>query len=250
MKVNYNNLALNYERSRAIEPIVYTILSHMLEPKKDEAILDFGCGTGNYLKQFTIDYGIDAYGIEPSVKMRKIAQEKLKADHILAGNHTSIPFSNIRFGKIYSTDVIHHVDQLDLLFQNLFIIASIGAKFCICTESSNQLKEKYWVRYFPSIPDIDLKRFYPVEEIVKAGENAGWVHKETLKTETQITASISSTFIERIRQKTLSVLNLISDKEYQYGISLMELDYQNQVPLHQNEGYTFILFERKNLNEF
>lgn len=245
MKIDYNQQAFNYERTRTIEPIVYSILSCMLTPQKDEAILDFGYGTGNYLKQFSIDYGIEVYGIEPSVKMRKIAQEKLQSDHILAGDHTAIPFSNIRFNKLYSTDVVHHIDHLDLLFQNLFKISNNGAKFCICTESSDQLKEKYWLKYFPSILSIDQKRFHPIEEVIRIGENAGWVHRETVKTETQITASISGTFLERIRQKSLSVLNLISSEEYQYGVSLMETDYQNQVLLHQNEGYTFILFERK-----
>lgn len=246
MKIEYDPQALNYEKTRTVEPIVYLILSHILAPQKNEAILDFGCGTGNYLKQFSIDYEIRPYGIEPSAEMRKIAKKKIQTENILAGNHTSMPFSNIRFNKIYSTDVIHHIDQLDSLFHNLFIIAKTGAKFCICTESYNQLQEKYWVKYFPSIPDIDAKRFHTVETILKAGENAGWIHRETLKTETQITASISDTFMERIRHKTLSVLNLIADAEYRHGVSLMENDYQNQIPLQQNEGYTFILFERKN----
>lgn len=246
MIIDYNCHAINYERTRAIEPIVYSILSYLLTPKKDEYFLDFGCGTGNYLNQFSIDYGIKAYGIEPSDKMRKIAREKLKSNNILAGNHTSIPFSNICFNKIYTTDVIHHVNQLDILLQNLFNIAGMGTKFCICTESSNQLQEKYWVKYFPSIPDIDKKRFHSIEDIIKAGENTGWIHIETLRTETQTTASISDTFMERIRKKTLSVLNLLSDEEYKHGISLMEIDYQNQILLRQHEGYTFILFERKN----
>lgn len=246
MIIDYNCHALNYERTRTIEPIVYSILSYLLTPQKNELFLDFGCGTGNYLNQFYIDYGIKAYGIEPSDKMRKIAREKLQSNHILAGDHTSIPFSNICFNKIYSTDVIHHVDQLDILFQNLFNIAETGTRFCICTESPNQLKEKYWVKYFPSIPDIDAKRFHSIEEIIKTGENTGWIHIVTLSTETQTTASISNAFMERIRQKTLSVLNLLSDEEYKHGISLMENDYQNQILLHQNEGYTFILFERKN----
>lgn len=245
MIIEYDTQALNYEKTRTVEPIVYLILSYILALQKNEAVLDFGCGTGNYLKQFTIDYEIRPYGIEPSDEMRKIAKEKVQTENILAGNHTSMPFSNLQFSKIYSTDVIHHIDQLDLLFHNLFNIANPGAKFCICTESVNQLQEKYWVRYFPSIPDIDAKRFHTIETILKCGESAGWIHRGTLQTETHIVASISDAFMERIRQKTLSVLNLISDVEYQHGVALMENDYQNQIPLKQNEGYTFILFERK-----
>lgn len=247
MGIDYNSQANYYEETRSIEPIVYSILSYMLALQKGDVVLDFGCGTGNYLKKILIDYEVNVYGVEPSLNMRKIAQKKIPQAHILKGNHMCLPFSNIRFNKIYCTDVIHHISQLEILFRNLFNIASSGARFCICTESSSQIIEKYWIKYFPSIPSIDSQRFHQIEKIIEFGEMSGWMHKETLKTENEVIAPISDRFMERIRQKTLSVLNLISNEEYEQGISLMEIDYQNQVVLQQHEGYTFILFEREAL---
>lgn len=245
MEINYNNQASFYEKTRNIEPIVYSMLLYMLSPQKGDVILDFGCGTGNYLEKILLDYEVTAYGVEPSFKMRRIAQQKLQQNQIVEGNHTYLPFSDICFNKIYCTDVIHHISQPQILFQNLLNIASTRAKFCICTESSQQITEKYWIKYFPSIPIIDSKRFHRIEKLIESGEKSGWIHKETLSTEDEIVAPISERFINRVRQKTISVLNLIPNEEYEQGMILMEMDYQNQVVFHQHEGYTFILFEKE-----
>lgn len=244
MKIDYEYQAKAYEETRSIEPLVYNILCNLLMFAKNDIVLDFGCGTGNYLKQFVMDYEIIPYGIEPSANMRKIAQNKLQSNCILEGDDTCIPFSDILFNKIYCTDVIHHIKQLDLFFKNIYKVAVPKAKFCICTESTRQLGEKYWITYFPELLDVDLQRFHSIENIIKIGKSAGWVYRETLKTEDELIAPISASFMKCVKNKTLSVFHLISNEAYERGISLMEEDYRQQTLLRQHEGYTFILFER------
>ncbi len=245
MKINYEEQAEYYEKTRDIEPLVYSGLCHLLMPTIGEAVLDFGCGTGNYLQQLISDYGIEPYGVEPSAHMREIAQMKIHPDRIQVGDNLHLPSFGVLFNKIYCTDVIHHIRQLNTLFETLKQVAANGAKLCICTESSHQLKEKYWIKYFPDILEADLRRFHPIEAIVKAGAEAGWVHREILTTEDMLIAPISSSFMRRVEQKTLSAFHLISESAYTQGRSLMEADYRAQVLLHQHEGYTFVLFERQ-----
>ena len=244
MKINYEKIAEQYEKTRNIEPFVYYSLSTLLNPQDGDFFLDVGCGTGNYLKKFMEDYKIVPYGIEPSINMRKFAQQKLSFDCIFNGSHEALPYLNIVFDKIYCTDVIHHINSLNNFFQNLLSVAAPNAKLCICTESTSQLSEKYWIKYFPEILEVDLQRFHSIRDIIAAGEHAGWAHCETLKIEEEFTAPISSSFMERVRQKSLSVFQLISDKEYKNGYSVMEHDYKKQILIHQNEGYTFILFKK------
>ena len=244
MEIDYEVQAEIYENTRGVEPLVYSLLSALLRPRKGDKILDFGCGTGNYLCQFVSDYQIEPYGIEPATQMRLIAQSKLPAQRIRNGDHTRRPFPELQFDKLYCTDVIHHIRQLDDMFLNLFDAAESGAKFCVCTESPHQLGEKYWIRYFPEILEADLQRFYPIQKVVRSGQSAGWEHRETITTENELVAAISPNFIERVRHKTLSVFHLIPEEAYRRGLALMEADYQAQIPLLQREGYTFILFER------
>ena len=248
MGVDYEKQAERYSFTRGIEPLVYTVLSHLLRPEEGDVVLDFGCGTGNYLQRLVSDYHIDPYGVEPSESMRKSAQEKLPPDHIRAGNHMHIPFS-VLFNKIFITDVVHHIDQVDIMFQNLLQIALPGAKFCICTESAQQLAEKYWNRYFPDALDADLHRFHSIDKIIKMGQSCGWVYKKTISTEDEQIAPISPTFMARVEERTLSVLHLISDEAYYQGLLHMKGDFQNKILIPQREGYTFVLFEKGQTNE-
>lgn len=248
MGVDYEKQAECYSFTRGIEPLVYAVLSHLLMPEEGDMVLDFGCGTGNYLQRLVSDYHINPYGVEPSENMRKSAQEKLPPDHIRTGNHMHIPFSML-FNKIFITDVVHHLDRIDIMLQNLWHIAAPGAKFCICTESTHQLTQKYWNRYFPGALDADLHRFHPIDKIINLGKSCGWMYKKTVSTEDEQIAPISPTFMARVEERTLSVLHLISDKEYSQGLSHMKADFRDGVLIPQREGYTFVLFEKGQANE-
>lgn len=245
MRVDYEKQAEYYANTRGVEPLVYSTLSYLLMPKEGDIVLDFGCGTGNYLQKLSLDYHIEPYGIEPSAGMRKIAQEKLPPDHIRDGDHIRIPFSGLRFDKIFSTDVIHHIQQVDVMFQTLLHIAMPGAKLCICTESTSQLTEKYWNRYFSDILNVDLGRFHSIDMLINCGKNSGWVYKETVSTEEEQVAPISPTFMDRAEKRTLSALCLISDEAYKRGLKHMKDDFQRGTLIPQREGYTFLLFEKR-----
>jgi ubiquinone/menaquinone biosynthesis C-methylase UbiE len=244
MKINYNKLAEYYENTRGIEPLIYFVLCCMLKPSKGNLILDFGCGTGNYLKQLMSDYEIEPYGIEPSEEMRRIAQSKIYEHNVKSGDHNHIPFPKMNFDKIYCIDVIHHIRNIDDLFRNLLDVASFKAQLCICTEAPQQLDEKYWSKYFSSISRIDRERFHTIDKIIDVGISSGWTHKEILSTKHEIIAPISHNFIRCIELKTLSILHLIPNAEYEQGVAEMKSDYRNQVIIRQCEGYTFILFEK------
>ena len=88
-----------------------------------------------------------------------------------------------------------------------------------------------------------------VDNIISAGEKAGWTYVKTAFTEEEKIAPISSSFMTRVEQKTLSVLHLISDESFKLGLARMKADYYANTQLPQYEGYTFVLFEARNRNE-
>lgn len=240
--MDYLEQAIEYEKTRNVEEKVYWILSKIINPQKNDVILDFGCGTGNYLQRFYDDYQIPLYGLEKSYKMAEIARNKNLNFNIQIGDHTMIPFPVNFFSKIYCTDVIHQIENIDVLFKNLYNIAQNNAIFVICTESSEQLNEKYWNRYFPSIFSVDSKRFYSMEVLKKQAAENNWTYCKTFKIEEETTAPITERFIKKVRKRTLSVLHEISNQEYDDGLRKITHDYMEQKEIHQVEGYTLMVF--------
>lgn len=245
MTVNYDEQAGCYEKTRGVIPLVYSTLFTILCPKANEKILDFGCGTGSYLSKLSIEYSIVPYGVEPSSAMREIAIKKNPTALIVEGNHMNIPI-NVQFDCIYCTDVIHHIDDLSALFLNLFNVSKPGARLCICTESHNQLKEKFWIKFFPEIPCIDLKRFHKISEIISKGISIGWEHIKTVTIEEEVNETISDNFMLCIMEKTLSVLRLLPEESYRYGLNQMRHDYECKKVFRQKEGYSFVVFKKGN----
>ena len=243
MTINYNEQADCYEETRNVIPLVYSTLIASIRPKASEKILDFGCGTGNYLSKLSTDYNIIPYGVEPSSVMREIAIKKNPTATIIEGNHENIPI-NIQFDSIYCTDVIHHIEELSVLFFNLYNVSKPGAQLCICTESHSQLKEKYWNKYFPEILDIDCRRFHCIDDIIAQGNSNKWEHIKTVYIEEEINAPISEKFMSCVMKKTLSVLRLLPEESYLNGLYLMQDDYECRKILKQREGYSIVIFKR------
>lgn len=246
--MDYSKQATQYEETRDIEEKVYWILSNTINPQKKDRILDFGCGTGNYLQALYSDYRIPLYGLEKSYKMAEIARNKNPNFDIRIGDHTVIPFPANFFSKIYCTDVIHQINDIESLFKNLYTVAQNNAIFAICTESSEQLYEKYWNRYFPSILSIDEKRFHNIDILKEKAVVTNWIHYKTFKIEEEFTAPITERLINKISKRTLSVLHEIPKQEYDDGLWKMTQDYVKQKEMHQVEGYTIILFIKNKLN--
>lgn len=245
MTVNYDEQANHYEETRNVIPLVYSTLIAIIKPKANEKILDFGCGTGNYLLKLTTDYNIIPYGVEPSSVMRKIAAQKNPSATIVEGNHEAMPI-NIQFDSIYCTDVIHHIDNLRILFLNLFKISKPGTLLCICTESYSQLKEKYWNRYFPEILNIDYKRFHSINDIISEGTANKWDYIKTVSVEEECNAQISESFMSCVMEKTISVFRLLTEESYLSGLYQMQEYYKCGKIINQCEGYSFVVFRRGN----
>jgi len=89
-------------------------------PLDGRTILDFGCGTGNYMYAIKKLTTAEIYGVEPSDDMREKALSK--GLNVRNGDHSVIPFGDGFFDFIYMTDVIHHVQDLKIMFSEFFRI--------------------------------------------------------------------------------------------------------------------------------
>src|SRR5690625_2523965 len=71
-------------------------------------IIEFGVGTGNLTKKL-IDQGHQVLGVEPSSKMRAIAQKKVPKVKVIEGHFLNFPHTEFEVDTFTSSYAFHHI---------------------------------------------------------------------------------------------------------------------------------------------
>ena len=87
MTVNYNEISKNYDSVRNEDKSVIELFVEELKITENTRILDFGCGTGNYVNVLQRLTHAQVYGVEPSDGMREKAIAKNPNITFVKGNH-------------------------------------------------------------------------------------------------------------------------------------------------------------------
>jgi len=123
------NLEYNEEQSQAFaskrqaRKSIIDCLVKAIENHNAKTILDFGCGTGNYIAEICSRVNnIRLIGVDPSESMLKFAREKNSDSAILKGDHRCIPLENNTVDMIFVLNVIHHVNDIEKMFTEFYRI--------------------------------------------------------------------------------------------------------------------------------
>ena len=220
---NYAEASLTYDNTRTADEGVVDLLSRKFDFRSGVPFLDFGCGTGNYLARICARFGVEGYGTEPSDGMRRIAVSKNPDLEVHKGDHTDIGFPDGMFGLIYMTEVIHHVPDIDALFETLFAGLKPGGLVAVLTESHDQIATRWFNKYFPSLGDTERSRYPDLPEIENAARGAGLV--ELARDVKAIGPStVSEQFIRTVREKNFSMFGELGDDEFGKGLAAIEND--------------------------
>ena len=241
MIIDYNIIAKDYDLTRTAN--INTINHFASEVPLDyKAILDFGCGTGNYAFAINKLTTAQIYGVEPSESMREKALAK--GLDVRTGDHTSVPFVDQFFDFIYMTDVIHHVPDIGLLFSELYRVLKPGGLVCILTESHEQLVSRFWVKYFPTTVAVEKNRYPDIPNIINAAKPAGYIVHKVVTTDADGEIVITDDFIKLVENKGYSMFRLIDETDYQAGATALKNDYQNNTVLLNKHGETLLWLKK------
>ncbi len=160
------NAAL-YDHKHSFVSNYGTDVIELLAPKKDEHILDLGCGTGDLAKNL-FDRGIHVVGIDKSANMISQAQNKYPKIPFYVNDALDLPFKNT-FDAVFSNAVFHWIKQPVLALENIYSSLKEGGRFVaelggkgnvqmITDEVRNQFQqlglnfdEELFPWYFPSV---------------------------------------------------------------------------------------------------
>jgi ubiquinone/menaquinone biosynthesis C-methylase UbiE len=236
MSVDYNDASKTYDHTRDTDSDLINLFDEKLHFTESINILDFGCGTGNYLYSIHQKYPPQCFGVEPSDGMLKKALLKNPELSIRKGDHNRIPFEDAFFHFIYMTDVIHHVPDLDALFKNLFRKLVEGGLACIVTESHSQIDTRWYKAYFPSLAKNEKKRYPDVAKIVGYATRIGFCIDEIqIKPAVQVNA-VTDHFIKMVEEKNYSMFRLLEESEYQAGLKNLHQDRGKSITTTQHGG--------------
>jgi ubiquinone/menaquinone biosynthesis C-methylase UbiE len=222
--IDYNTAAQSYDNTRNASTTLIALFDRTVHFSVATTVLDFGCGTGNYLNFIQTNYGCRCYGVEPSDGMRDKAKEKNLNLIIEQGDHGQIPYPNDFFDFAYMTDVIHHVPDLRLMFQTIKRVLKPKGTLCIVTESHAQIEGRFYNRYFPSLAIIEKQRYPDVEAIVHQAEFGGFCLSFVEIRAAPASASVSDSLIKTVEEKNFSMFRLISNEEHEHGLKRLKKD--------------------------
>ena len=143
---------------------------------KDYKILELGCGDGkgvnlmrNILKSKHEELNIEVFGLDYQTESKNVVEAKYNDKNLIKLKNTSqeYPFNKNTFDYIYSNQVFEHVEDIDLLIENLQrVLKNPGINIALYPEK-NIIREPHCLIPFvhrirnKKIQKIIVKKFYP-----------------------------------------------------------------------------------------
>lgn len=243
--MDYTHLAEHFANTHTVNYHIFFEIISKFSPKSNIKVLDFGCGTGNYIKAICTYTNYHIYGVEPCKEMIQYAKKQNPNVMIKSGNHLSIPYPDNFFEYVYMTNVIHQIPDIAVMYKEIYRVLKPNGILCICTENYRQLLSKYWIRYFPSIIVKDLKRFPSISSLKRMAKQQNFGILKVSFIGEKKWSHITKFLLSQVQERSMSVLNLISDNEYKNGTKKILEAYRKNKVHFSNRGYTFLWLRKK-----
>jgi SAM-dependent methyltransferase len=215
-QLDYDLLAADYARNRGVHPGVLRELieKHPLGP--GSAVLDVGCGTGNYAAALTTATGWRMSGLEPSAEMLARARGATSWDALVQGSAEQLPFTDRAFDLVLSTDVVHHIGNRDAFFREAARVLRSGGHLVTVTDSAEDItRRRPLSSHFQETVEIELHRYPPVPVLRDEMQRAGFDQVS----ESSVLQEYELTDLRAYRERAFSSLLLIDDDAHQRGMA-------------------------------
>ncbi len=223
--IDYTAAALTYDNTRGYSDALIDRFRRTAALGSDAHVLEFGCGTANYLLRIHQRYGCRCYGVEPSEGMRAVACAKSAALRVVEGDHRSIPLPAESFDFAYMIDVIHHVPDLASMFRQLYRVLKADGVLAVVTESHAQIDGRFYNRYFPSLARLEKRRYPDIGEIAERAAGAGFRCLEVEVFARLEPLVVSEAFIRNVEEKNFSMFRLLAEPEFAAGLKALAGDH-------------------------
>ena len=219
--MDYDQLAKAYAPNRTAHPETLSKLAACCAELPAYAILEVGCGSGNYCGALRRLMGAVCTGLDASARMLAEASKRAPGVRLVQGRAEQLPFGADRFDLIFSVDVIHHIGDCAAYFREAYRTLRPGGRVCTVTESAWMIRNRNpLAKYFPETVEPETARYPAVESLHRWMEQAGL----RVEDEDTVERSYEVTDLQVFRDKAFSSLHLITEAEFQAGLARMASD--------------------------
>jgi ubiquinone/menaquinone biosynthesis C-methylase UbiE len=224
---DYSKIAEKYDRNPIRigiqkDPIIESLLKNNSD---SIAILDLACGTGNYLNTQMTNFPDDRikwYGLDFSDDMLSIAKKKTTGATLVKGDAHCLPFQSETFDFVKINFAFHHFLDKQKVVAEIYRVLKKNGILSIVNISPDYTKKSWVYHYFPGSVAIDQERFITTEEIFELLESHTFNPKITIDIDFR-NFPYKDIIIET-ENRDMSQLHLISEDEYQKGLSMIKED--------------------------
>ncbi len=222
MRVNYDQLAEHFDQGRRLlengARLWANVFGEHLRLKRDARVLDIGCGTGRFATTIVQYHQCEVVGVDPSPGMLERAGGKCP-NHAqwLLGRAEAIPLADGIFDAGLASQVVHHFENKQQAFDELYRVLRPGGRLGIRYSSHAQLSSFLDYRFFPSALSIDLARVPDLPVLKELLWNAGFCRIEEHVIYQQFFTSAGD-YMHKLQHQYSSVLALIPREEYLQGL--------------------------------
>ncbi|RCW62585.1 class I SAM-dependent methyltransferase [Saliterribacillus persicus] len=225
-KTNYSKIAGKYDNNQfRVDEIRFDhdLKSYIENNIKSEYnVLDLSCGTGLYLeKQSNYFEGVNInwHGLDLSEQMLKKAKQKVSNSKFTTANVEAMPYPSEQFDFISNNYAFHHYINKEQALNEIYRVLQEGGIYKLHNISIQDMP-KWWVyHYFPAAYYEDIKRFWSKEIIFH--ELTTRDLKVNLKIEYRMESIKVIDYLDYAKNRDISVLTLINDKDYEEGLGKM-----------------------------
>lgn len=220
-RLDYNDLAAEYAKHRRIHPGVLQQLGERGAVDATSAVLEVGCGTGNYLIALHEQTDCLATGIDPSASMLTEALGRSSEISWKLGQAERIPAPGGSIDLLFSVDVIHHVRDRAAFFAEAARVLTPGGLICTATDSAEDIaRRRPLSSHFPETVALELARYPAIETLGAEMVAAGFTNLTTSHVELEYPLSDLAPY----RDRAYSSLHLITEEAFQRGLDLLEAE--------------------------
>ncbi len=224
MKNAYSEIktANRYDSARSLPLQTKNLWLHALRSSLPEQeirkVLDLGCGTGRFTAALAETFGCPAVGVEPSAAMLTIALSRGEPNvEWQQGQAENIPLENRTVDLVFMSQVFHHLVQPQQALQEISRVLTPAGHLAIRNGTREHNGELAWLNCFPEALEIEDKRTPSKQELKElvCSQSFAMISQRTIN---QFFASSYDEYFNKISQRGLSSLIVISDESFQSGL--------------------------------